>query len=218
MFYKNGGKIKVSLWIGYVTVQEDLLWIISVGRQRRDQEKGIGLKNPNVKYKDLHTMTTGSQVREWSMKHSIICCYWWSITFTSCLHRQNRVHFKVRDSEATKKGGGKGKLPEMVRIIKTLFMVMIRTTMHDSLVQLFGLCHFRSCSTVTMFNGGCSWPSIKILLQYSVQCHQVQVGSCCRSYMGTVYNCNKIWYVLIFCSGPHGVHGYSQQYIAGIDM
>ena len=84
MFYKNGGKIKVSLRIGYVTVQEDLLWIISVGRQRRDQEKGIGLKNPNVKYKDLHTMTTGSQVREWTMKHSIICCYWWSITFTSC--------------------------------------------------------------------------------------------------------------------------------------
>ena len=64
--------------------------------------------------------------------------------------------FQVHDSVATKKGGGRGKVVEMVRIIKTLFMVMIRTTMHDSLVQLFGLCHFRSCSTVTMFNGGCS--------------------------------------------------------------
>ena len=47
-------------------------------------------------------------------------------------------------------------MAEMVRIIKTQFMVMIPTTMHDSLVQLFGVCHFPSCSTVTMFNGGCS--------------------------------------------------------------
>ena len=29
---------------------------------------------------------------------------------------------------------------------------------------------------------------------------------------------NKIWHILIFCNGQHGVHGYSQQYVECVDM
>ena len=49
--------------------------LFQLGGKGETGEKGIDLKNPNVKYQDLHTKTTGSHVRECTMKHIIICCY-----------------------------------------------------------------------------------------------------------------------------------------------
>ena len=50
----------------------------------------------------------------------------------------------------------------------------------------------------------------KFLLYCSpVQCYQVLEGSCSGPSMGLVNNSNMIG---LFCSGQHGVHGFSQQH------
>ena len=117
--------------------------LLQLGGYGETREKGIDLKNPNVKYKDLHTKTTGSQV-----KHNLYLL----------LAPPEQGAFQVRDSEATKRGGegGRGEVAKMVCIIKTQFMMTICTTTHDSLVQLFGLFRFRSYSSNTLSKGGCN--------------------------------------------------------------
>ena len=67
--------------------------LLQLGGYGETREKGIDFKNPNVKYKDLHTKTTGSQV-----KYNLYLL----------LAPPEQGAFQVRDSEATKRGGGEG--------------------------------------------------------------------------------------------------------------
>ena len=112
--------------------------------------------------------------------------------------------FQVRDSEATKTNEGRGKggkgMTKMVRIIKTQYMMTIRTTTHDSLVQLFGLCHYSSCSSIKMSIGGCSWPPIKLSIVVSaVQCYHVHEEAAdptwVQSTIATRYG--MLWYFIV---------------------
>ena len=84
------GGIKVGHELGMLWCKKICCGLLQLGGYGETRENGIDLINPNVKYKDLHTKTTGSLV-----KHNLYLL----------LAPPEQGAFQVHDSEATKKGG-----------------------------------------------------------------------------------------------------------------